>query len=40
MAHKNQMQKYPLNKTSENESCLLRRLKSRLVKDKISAGPK
>ena len=33
------MQKYPVDKTSQNKSCLLRLLKSRLVKDEISAGP-
>ena len=39
MAHKNKMQKYPVDATSQNKSCLLRRFKSRLEKD-ISAGPK
>ena len=39
MAHKNKMQKYPVDPTSQNKSCLLRRFKSRLEKD-ISAGPK
>ena len=34
------MQEYPGDTTSRNESCLLRRLKSRLEKDAISAGPK
>ena len=40
MAHKNKMQKYSVDTTSQNKSCLLRRLKSRLVKDEISVGPK
>ena len=31
------MQKYPVDTTSQNESCFLRRLKSRLEKDAISA---
>ena len=34
------MQKYPVDTTSQNESCLLRQLKSRLEKDAISARPK
>ena len=40
MAHENKMLKYPVDTTSQNESCLLPRLKSRLEKDEISAGPK
>ena len=40
MAHKNKMKKYPVDTTSQNESGLLRRLKSRLEKYEISAGPK
>ena len=40
MAHKNKMQKYPVDTTSQAESCLLRRHKSWLEKDEISAGPK
>ena len=40
MAHKNKMQKYPVDTTSQNESCLLRGLKSRLKKDAILADPK
>ena len=40
MAHKNKMWKYPLDATSQNKSCLLRQLKSRLEKDAISAGLK
>ena len=40
MAHKNEMQKYPIDTTSQNESCLLCQLKSRPEKDTISAGPK
>ena len=39
MAHKNKIKKYPVDTTSQNKSCLLRRLKSRLEKDEISAGP-
>ena len=38
MAHKSEMYKYPVGITSQNEVCLLRRLKSRLEKDEISAG--
>ena len=38
MAHKSEMYKYPVGTTSQNEVCLLRRLKSRLGKDEISAG--
>ena len=40
MAHKIKTWKYPVNTTSQNESCLLRRFKSRLEKDTISAGHK
>ena len=40
MAHKNKIQKYPVNTTSQNESCLLYWLKSLLEKEAISAGPK
>ena len=37
---KNKMQKYPVDTTSQNKSCLLRRLKLRLEKDEILLGPK
>ena len=40
MAHKNKMYKYLADTTSQNISCLLRRLKSQQEKDGISAGPK
>ena len=40
MAHKNKTKKYPVSKIGQNASCLLRRPKSRLEKDTISAGPK
>ena len=40
MVQKNKTQKYPVDTTCQNESCLLRRLKSRPEKDTISAGPK
>ena len=40
MAHKYKMQKYPVDTTCQNVSCLLLQLKSRLEKDAISAGPK
>ena len=40
MTHKNKTQKYPVDTTSQNESCLLRQLKFRLEKDTISGGPK
>ena len=40
MAHKNKIQKYPLDTTSQNELCLLRQLKLQLKKDAVSAGPK
>ena len=36
----NKMQKYPVDTTRQNESCLLSRLRSRQEKDVISAGPK
>ena len=39
MIHKNKMQKYQVNATSQNESCLLHRLKFQLEEDAISAGP-
>ena len=38
VAHKNKMQKYPVDATNQNELCLLRQLKSQLEKDTISAG--
>ena len=37
MAHKNKMQKYSVDATTQNELSLMRRLKSRLEKDEISA---
>ena len=40
MAHKIKTWKYPVDTTSQNESCLLRRFKSRLEKGTISAGHK
>ena len=40
MAHKNKMRKYSVDTASQNESCLMRQLKSQLEKDEISAGPK
>ena len=40
MAHKNKTQKYPVDTSCKNVSCLLLRLKSRLEKEVISAGPK
>ena len=40
MAQKNKMQKYQVDTTNQNESCLLRWLKSQLEKDEITAGPK
>ena len=41
MAHKNKTQKYPEGTTYQNDvSYLLLRLKSRLGKDVVSAGPK
>ena len=39
-AHKNKTQKYPVDTTCQNVSHLLLRLKFRLEKDAISAGPK
>ena len=40
MAHKNRMDKYLANTTSQNKSCLMRQLKSRQEKDAISVSPK
>ena len=40
MAHENGSWKYPVDTTCQNVSCLLLRLKLRLEKDAISAGPK
>ena len=40
MTHKNKKQKYPVDKTCQNASCLLLRLKSRLEKHAILAGPR
>ena len=40
MDHKNRIYKYLADTTSQNMSCLLRRLKSRKEKDAISAGRK
>ena len=40
MAHKNKTQKYPVDTTSQNMSCLLLRLKPLQKKDVISAGSK
>ena len=40
MAYKNKIYKYPVDATGQNESCLMRRLKSQLEKDAILAGPK
>ena len=40
MVHKNKTQKYPVDTTGQNSSCLLLWLKSRLEKDAISADPK
>ena len=40
MAHKNKTQKYPVDTTYNNVTCLLLWLKPRLEKDVISAGPK
>ena len=39
ISHKNKTQKYPVDTTCQNVSCLLLRLKSHLEKDTISAGP-
>ena len=40
MAHKIKTYKYPVHAICQNVSCLLLRLKSRLEKDAISAGPR
>ena len=40
MVHKNKTQKYPVDTTGQNASCLLLWLKFRLEKDAISADPK
>ena len=40
MVHKNRMYKYLADTTSQNKSCLLRRLKPWQEKDAISGGPK
>ena len=39
MTHKNKIQKYPVDTTCQNLSCLWLRLKSDPEKDAISAGP-
>ena len=40
MAHKSKLQKYPVDTTCQNVSCLLLWLKPRLEKGAVPGGPK